>query len=48
MGDFNQEINDGEVYSPPESFKATAHVTSLEEYKKMHRASIEERCHTLC
>lgn len=42
MGDFNQEINDAELFAPSEAFKARAGLTSLNEYKKMYRASIEE------
>mmetsp|Transcript_67311 Transcript_67311/g.190830 ORF Transcript_67311/g.190830 Transcript_67311/m.190830 type:complete len:679 (+) Transcript_67311:69-2105(+) len=42
MGDFNQEIADGEVYPPLPDFQAKAHVQSEEEYHKMYKASIED------
>lgn len=42
MGDFNQTIDEAEIYPPPAELQAKAHVKSMEEYQAMYKASIEE------
>lgn len=43
MSDFNQNINDSEVYAPPPAFYGSgANCKSLEDYQKMYKASIED------
>mmetsp|Transcript_90855 Transcript_90855/g.234591 ORF Transcript_90855/g.234591 Transcript_90855/m.234591 type:complete len:674 (+) Transcript_90855:70-2091(+) len=42
MSDFNQTINESEVYAPPPKLQANAHVKSMEEYKAMWEASIKD------
>lgn len=42
MGDFNQTVNEDDVYPPPAEVQADAHVRSLEQYRSMHKSSIED------
>jgi acetyl-CoA synthetase len=42
MSDFNQEINAAEVYTPPPALQSKAHVSSMEQYAAMYKASIED------
>eukprot|EP00931_Biecheleriopsis_adriatica_P007202 TRINITY_DN10850_c0_g1_i1.p1 TRINITY_DN10850_c0_g1~~TRINITY_DN10850_c0_g1_i1.p1 ORF type:complete len:678 (+),score=172.81 TRINITY_DN10850_c0_g1_i1:71-2104(+) len=42
MGDFNQDVDTTAIYPPPKDLQDKAHVKSLEEYKAMYKASLEE------
>eukprot|EP00930_Biecheleria_cincta_P083383 TRINITY_DN72967_c0_g1_i1.p1 TRINITY_DN72967_c0_g1~~TRINITY_DN72967_c0_g1_i1.p1 ORF type:complete len:688 (+),score=122.23 TRINITY_DN72967_c0_g1_i1:28-2064(+) len=42
MSDFNQAIDEEEVYPPPPALQAKAHVKSMEEYKAMYKSSIDD------
>lgn len=42
MTDFNQDVDMTELYPPPSALQAQAHVSSMEQYQKMYKASIED------
>merc|ERR1719387_3057002 len=42
MSDFNQDVDTDERFPVPADFTARAHVESLEKYRAMYKASIEE------